>query len=611
MPQTLIDVLRLAAEVKDRGYTFLNDALEPTEYTFDALEREAQRRARYFLSLGLKKGDRLAMVVPDGEDFVLSFFGAIRAGLVPVPMYPPLALGKLDAYVETARRILITADAKVLLTNKKIAPIVWSLVSKVPSLEQVDTVEKVREKAAALSGEGLDVSVGPDDTCFLQFTSGSTSDPKGVVVTHANLVANSKAIMVDGLASNPEIDRGVSWLPLYHDMGLIGFVIAPLMTTVPVVFIPTLTFVKRPNVWMDTVSKYRGSITFGPNFAFGLAAKRASKKRVEALDLNCLRVVGCGAEPINAATMRSFVETFSPAGFDPNGIMPAYGMAEATLAIAFDRLDEPFETLVIDRDAYEERHEAIPTETEDENACIELVACGKTFPEHEIGIMSPEGELLAEGKVGEIVFSGPSVSAGYFRNEEATRRALVGKWLHTGDLGFIHAGQIYISGRMKDLIILNGRNYYPQSIEWEAESVDGTRRGNIVAFSVRGEATEDLVVVAETKLADDERREALQKEIKDRLNQTLGVRASSVELLPPGALPKTSSGKLQRAKTKRMFEEGTLGKEGVRTLGSRAAKVAVAKHLTSSAVARLGHELTRPARSAWKWVSSARRSEER
>ena len=604
MSETINALLQGAASVEDRGFTFLTDDLRERTWSFAQLQEETLRRGRYLRSLGLERGDRVAMVVPDGQEFVLSFLGAVQAGIVPVPMYPPLALGKLDTYVETARKIIDTSGAKALLTSKQTAPILWSLVGKVPSLEAVHTVEKMAEHDPRSVKSSLDdLTIRSEDTCFLQFTSGSTSDPKGVVVTHANLVANARAIMLDGLdAFGERGDKGVSWLPLYHDMGLIGFVIAPLLTTVPIVFIPTLTFVKRPHVWMSTISKHRATITFAPNFAFGLAAKRATPKRLEGLDVSSLRIVGCGAEPINAATMRNFTETFAPAGFRPEALMPAYGMAEATLAIAFDDLTRPITTLRIDRDAYEAERQAIPTDTDDPARRIELVSCGRTFADHELGIMDANGELLPEGQVGEIVFSGPSVAAGYFRNEAATAASIVGKWLHTGDLGFIHDGEIYVSGRMKDLIILNGRNYYPQSIEWEVEHVEGVRRGNVVAFSTKGDDSEQLIVVAETKLREGDEKSALDETVRQKLQAALGVRARTVELLPPGALPKTSSGKLQRAKTKRMFEDGTLGREGVRTLGSNAARLALAKHLATSAVARLGHEMKKPARTANKWV---------
>lgn len=586
MAKTLIDVLSNASNVSHKGFTFLNDALEPDEWSFADLSREADRRARYFRSLGLKQGDRLAMIVPDGKDFVLSFVGAVRAGIVPVPMYPPLALGKLDSYIDTAGRILGAAGAKMLLTTKQVSPILWSLLSKVKTLKDIVLTEKVAKFEDKVQDDLSDVQIDAESPCFFQFTSGSTSDPKGVIVSHGNLVANSRAIMVDGLKSNPETDRGVSWLPLYHDMGLIGFVIAPLLTHVPVVFIPTLSFVKRPTCWMETVAKYKGTITFAPNFAFGLAAKRMNPKRLEGMDLSSVRVLGCGAEPINPNTMRNFVDTFQPVGFNPDALMPCYGMAEATLAMAFDDLQSPMKTVTIDREQYEATHVAQEYTGDDPARALELVACGATFSHHDLGIMEDDGELLPEGKVGEIVFKGPSVTGGYHQNPEATKEMLAGGWLHTGDLGFMLKGQLFISGRKKDLIILNGRNYYPQSIEWEVEQIDNIRRGNVVAFATAGANTEELVIVAETKA--EEGLDELAQLVKKRVHDVLGVRARDVMLVGPGGLPKTSSGKLQRRKTKAQYESGALGREN-RTLGSTATKVKLAKHFTKSAVARIKH----------------------
>lgn len=604
MVQTLIDVLRRATPISHKGFTFLDDHLEAEDWTFAALAEEADRRARYFLSLGLTQGDRLAMVIPDGKDFVLSFLGAIRAGIVPVPMYPPLALGKLDSFIDAATRILRTSGARMLLTTRRVAPVLWSLVSRAPDLEDILLTHKISEHddpgPQSIPLDGIEITA--DDPCFLQFTSGSTSDPKGVVVSHGNLVANAHAIMVDGLGSDPEQDRGVSWLPLYHDMGLIGFVVAPLYAHVPVVFLPTLTFVKRPATWLETVSRYRGTITFAPNFAFGLAAKRATPQRVAGLDLSSLRVVGCGAEPINPATLRQFIERYAPAGLNENAVMPCYGMAEATLAIAFDDLSRPFSAVRLSRERYEDEHRAARSSGGEDD--LELVSCGKTFPGHEVAILADDGRPLPEGTVGEIAFRGPSVTRGYHDNPEATRDLHQDGWLKSGDLGFLLDEELYISGRKKDLVILNGRNYHPQSIEWEVERVEGIRRGNTVAFSTRGENTEALVIVAETpRLAD---REALAEEVKNHLQATLGVVAHDVALVDRGRLPKTSSGKLQRKRTKAEYESGALGLEN-RLQGAAGNRLVLMRHVLLSALARLAHWLRKTGRPARKLASSVLR----
>ena len=580
---TLLDALDNAEQHTDRGFVFLDGQLEPHDYSFRQLSAATKRRGRQLQQMGFDKGDRIGLIIPDNEDFVLTFLGAISVGVVPVPMYPPLALGKLDAFLLSATRILGASGAKAVVTTKKISAILGTLLIKVDSLEKMILVDKFKSVAEA---DRAPPEISPDDTCFLQFTSGSTSDPKGVVVTHANLIANANAIMQDGLRADPTVDRGISWLPLYHDMGLIGFVIAPLCTTTPVVFIPTLTFVKRPTVWMKTVNDYRGTITFAPNFAFALAAKRARAQKD--LDLSCLRVLGCGAEPINARTIRKFVDAFSPMGLNENAVMPCYGMAEATLAMAFEPLTEPLFVERIDRDAYENTHEAMPV-LEGGDA-IELVACGRSFPNHAVGIMDPGGELLPDGKVGEIVFRGPSVTRGYFDNPQATAETIVQGWLHTGDLGFMRDGRVFVSGRKKDLIILNGRNYHPQAIEWEVEKLAGIRKGNIVAFAISGESTEKLVVVAETKAGD---HGPLVDTIKNDVRAALGLVINDVVLVPAGALPKTSSGKLQRRKTRAAYIDGSLGSDGIRTMGKGATRRVIARHVTSSFFAKVRHNVRR------------------
>lgn len=605
MAETLIDVLHDARAIDHKGYTFLDSALKPTEWTFKALSAEADRRARVFFSLGLKTGDRVAMVIPEGETFVLSFFGLVRAGMVPVPMYPPLALGQIDSYAENARRIMDAGKATALLTTKQVAPLLWGLLKTVPSLDQIIKAEDLEGKAAEAEQAKLDaVSVSPDDLCFLQFTSGSTASPKGVIVTHRNLIANAHAIMFDGLNSDKDTDKGVSWLPLYHDMGLIGFVIAPIQNEIPVVFIPTLRFIKSPRVWLDTIHKYRGTITFAPNFAFGLAAKRATDKQLAELDLSCLRVLGCGAEPINPALMRQFVETFAPVGFKEEALMPAYGMAEATLAISFDSLEAPIQCRTLDREQYETEKLAVLVDPDDAEAMkdgYELVSCGRTFPKHEVGIMHEDGSLLSEGQVGEIVVKGPSITTGYFENPEASENLLEGGWLHTGDLGFTLEGNLYISGRLKDVLIINGRNYHPQSVEWEIEQIDGVRKGNVVAFATDQDRGESFVIVAELRRdATDEA--AITEAIRRRVQDVLGIVPDVVELLAAGRLPKTSSGKLQRAKTKQFYQKGLLHGAGSREMGSNATRLKLASHVAKGAVAKVQHSLGKSGQNARRWA---------
>jgi fatty-acyl-CoA synthase len=555
MEETLIAARDAVKSITYKGYTFLDNELSPTNWSFAEVCMEAKRIGGSLQALGLVKGDRLALVLNSPEDFVLSFLGAISAGVMPVPLYPPLTLGRLDNYIERAVGILRVSGAKAILTTKELIPVLQLALTRTPTLKSILNIETLqRTTGTALS----EIVTEPDEPCFLQFTSGSTSAPRGVIVTHRNLMANARA-MIQSLEINPESDSAVSWLPLYHDMGLIGFVITTLVAQIPVVFIPTIAFIKHPAIWMDTAHKYKATITFGPNFAFELATKRAPKNPGSKLDLSCLRVLGCGAEPINPKTMDCFLSAFAPWGLNPTALVPSYGMAEATLAIAFDRLGRPMRKLVIDRQAYETENIARPIKSNgnapDPKKRFELVSCGRTFPDHEVRILNDKGDPLPEGRVGEIVFRGPSVTPGYFQNSEATSQVLKGGWLHTGDLGFIHRGDLYISGRQKDLVIINGRNYPPQAIEWVVEEIAGVRKGSVVAFSIHGDATEKLVVIAETNMTE---TEELMQAIAEQVRSALGLLVDKVVLVGRGSIPKTSSGKLQRRRTKDLFEGGLL-----------------------------------------------------
>ncbi len=581
-PATIVDALSRIRGIDDCGYTFLDSANKPTLFTYARLWQAGEVRARALLGFGLNRGDRVAMVLAQPEDFVITFLGALIAGLVPVPMFPPLSFGKLDAYADSAVSILTAAGARLIVTDKPLSSVLWQVVPRVSTLKDLLLVEKLDD---GKKHEGELPNIGPDDLAFLQFTSGSTSAPKGVMVTHKSLVANCWAIATEGMRLRPGVDVAVSWLPLYHDMGLIGFVITPLMKAVHVVFIPTITFVKRPNVWMQTMAAFKGTVSFGPNFAFALATKRAGEKELATWDLSSARLIGCGAEPINAAVIQEFTEKFGPCGLKPNVPMAAYGMAEATLAMSFGDRDGLLDVLIADAEAFRSHGKVV--DPADDALALSFVGCGRPFSEHALGIMDVDGNLLGEDREGEIVFRGPSLTEGYWQNTEATTEVFrTDGWLRTGDLGFLHDGEIYITGRSKDLIILNGRNHHPTAIEWSVAEIDGVRKGNVVAFSRPSHDSEELVIVAETR---QDPPADLAETIKTAVADQLSLKVADVVLLAAGQLPKTSSGKLQRRKTREQYLAGALGGEGVRTLGSTGEKLTVARHLARSLFGRATH----------------------
>lgn len=556
------------------GFTFQDMKGVETTYSFPELEKMTAQRGAALQALGLAKGDRMGMIIAEPEHFVLTFLGALRVGILPVPLYPPLSLGGLDAYAEKTAKILTTCGAKLLVASESLQNVLWSLVGTVPSLQKLVKAEDL----VASTATPVFPTIEPNDLAFLQYTSGSTSDPKGVMVTHAGLLQNVHDIM-DGLECSAEGgDKAVSWLPLYHDMGLIGFVVAPIIHAVPIVYIPTVRFIKRPNCWFETMNTHRATLTFAPNFAYALLAKKAKAEDLAKWDLSCIRVLGCGAEPIHPDTIRDFNTTFAASGLKETAILPAYGMAEATLAIAFKPCGHTMRTHVVDADVFQGEGR-ISTPTANEATILEHVSCGRPFPSYDLRIRGEQGEWLAEGLEGEICIKGPSVTPGYYDNDAATAETMVDGFLKTGDLGYLLDGEVYVTGRLKDLIILNGRNIHPQSVEWVCASVEGVRKGNVVAFSRPGSQSEELVVALETKAED---RAALMAAVRAAVQAGLAMTVADIVCLEPGTLPKTSSGKLQRRKTRQQYLAGALGTEGSRLPGATADKITLARHVAKS-----------------------------
>jgi fatty-acyl-CoA synthase len=559
----------------DRGHVYQDLDGAETALNFPEIERHTAHRAAALQQLGLQKGDRLGMIVIEPQDFVLTFLAALRIGVVPVPLYPPMSFGNLDGYVERTMRVLESSGSRFLVASGRLQNVLWSLVDRVPSLERLVVADTLAES----QDEPEYPEIVPEDLAFLQYTSGSTADPKGVMVTHASLLANARAVVIEALDLSPDNDdKGISWLPLYHDMGLIGFVIAPLCFGVPVVFIPTMRFIKRPSVWLDTMHRHRGTASFAPNFAYALATRRVRESDLATWDLSCVRILGCGAEPIQAETMRQFTEVFATGCKLPrSAILPAYGMAEATLAISLKRHQQTFETLVIDADTFSETGRAVPPV--EGKLFVEHVSCGSPFRDHEVAIFDEQGNRMPDGTEGEICHRGPSVTPGYFNNPEATAQSWKNGWLHTGDLGFVLNGQVFVTGRIKDLIIVNGRNVHPQSVEWVVAEIDGVRRGNVVAFSVPGALGEELVLAVETKAED---HDAIVEAVKTMVQRELGIVAREVVCIRAGTLPKTSSGKLQRRKTRQMYLDGELGSTGNRAFGATSGRLTLARHVARS-----------------------------
>ncbi|WP_437687317.1 fatty acyl-AMP ligase [Sorangium sp. So ce176] len=558
--RTVAQAIEDAAASTKTGYRFIEESSENEPFfTHGGVERASARLGGALQALGLQKGDRVALILPDNADFIFAFLGAIRAGVVPVPIYPPTGLGKLTGYLENTLHIVAKSGAKVLLTTAEIKRMLGTIQAQAPELQQVVAVEGIRGSREELRP----VKVELDDVCFLQFTSGSTSRPKGVVLTHANLAANVRAIVELGLGVRGSVDTGVSWLPLYHDMGLIGFVIAPLYYVNTVSFLPPLLFLKRPVRWLETITRHRGNVSFGPNFAYALCVKRIREQDMAGLDLSTWRVAGCGAEPIRADNLRAFAEKFAPVGFDEKAFVCSYGMAESTLAVSFSALGTGLQTDSVDGETLWKEGKAVPVPADSDGASA-LVQCGSAFEGHEIAVFASDdaesARPLGDREVGELRLRGPSVMPGYFNDPDMTKEAFAGGWLRTGDLGYLAEGKVYICGRSKEVIIVNGRNYYPQDLEWEASRVSGVRKGNVIAFgTMKPHNDRERVVIAfETGASDEQEKQALKGEVRRVVQQAMGLTVDDVVAVGMGVLPKTSSGKLQRSKTRELYENGEL-----------------------------------------------------
>ncbi|MFI5298117.1 MAG: fatty acyl-AMP ligase [Polyangiales bacterium] len=557
--KTVVEALAAASLETSRGHTFIRADGTSQKLTFAELDEQARRVGAGLRALGLEPGDRVALVIPDPETFVVTFLGAMTTGLVPVPMYPPPSMTKLDAYASTLAHVIRAAGASLLIApHAQLEMLADVLNTEAPEIKRIDA-------EAIPRAEPIAYTPAPDDLALLQFTSGSTSAPKGVTITHAQLAANAIAIISSGLQAT-EADVGVSWLPLYHDMGLIGFVVAPLFRRVSVVYVPTSTFVRRPTVWLKTIHDHRGTITFAPNFAFALATRSIQDRHMDGWDLSCLRVAGCGAEPISADVIRAFNAKFARVGLADKAIMPAYGMAEATLAVTFEQLHHP---LRVDRVCASKLKQGIAEPkpyqstpghpSSPPNDAIEVVACGRPLDGFFVEVRDEHGKKVDDRVVGEICVRGPSVASGYWNQPEKTAETFIDGWLRTGDLGYWTDGELFVSGRIKDLIIVHGRNYLPQDLEAIVGGVDGIRFGQVAAFARSSEVSgaEAVVVVAETARSPIE-HDAMRAAIKARVHEAIGLVVEESVFIQRGTLPKTSSGKVRRGETKNRYLAGTL-----------------------------------------------------
>lgn len=548
---TVAEAIAYAAQ-GETGLNFYSGKGELTEaLPYAQLYTQALDLARRMLAKGLVKGERVAIIAESDGDFMRAFAACQFAGLVPAPLPLPAAFGGKDAYIDHIRRMIQGAEASAALSPANLEEWLRAAADGL-GLKVVGTLAQF----ADVDGSGVTLpTVTPDDLCYLQFSSGSTRFPLGVAVTQRALMANAHAITAHGLGITAK-DRCISWLPLYHDMGLVGFLLTPLVCQVSIDYLPTREFARRPLLWLQIISRNGGTLSYSPSFGYELAARRAETASTEGLDLSSWRGAGIGGDMVRPRVMRKFAEMFAPRGFRAQAFVPSYGMAEASLALSFAPLDTGVVTDLVDLDRLENDAVAVAPNA-DSVRTREFVLNGPVLPLHELEIRDPDGAVLPEKRVGRVFTRGPSLMQGYFNRPEETEAVLSADgWLDTGDLGYLCNGQIVITGRAKDLILVNGRNIWPQDLEWSAEhAVPSLRSGDVVAFSVDSDAGEVVTVLVQCRPTQAEARAALAAEVTGVLRSAHGLEVKVV-LVPTHSLPQTSSGKLSRTKAKQMYLAG-------------------------------------------------------
>jgi fatty-acyl-CoA synthase len=553
--RTLPDALAEAARA-DAGYYFVSDGSE-TFRSYAEVRRLSLRVARSLAEAGLRRGDLVAVIVGNPEQFLTTLFGAVLAGVVPASIYPPATTAGLQPYLAITAETLRASGARAVVTSTALAPAFDALRRSCPELAVVLT----REQLDAPAREP-DTRPSLDDIAFVQYTSGSTSTPKGVALSHRNLAANIDAINGPAGMATTSADLGVSWLPLNHDMGLVGMALGPLYSARPGVLLSPQAFVKRPVEWLRAISRFRGTISFAPSFAYDLCVRRVKDRDLEGLDLSCWRVAGCGAEPVHAPTLAAFAGKFAAVGFRDVSFLPSYGLAEHVLAATFPPRNRRPRTDVVTADDLTERRVAVPADDDGHGASMTVVSCGVALPEHRIQIVGEDGRPVPERHVGEILLAGPSVMLGYYKQDQLTAETVHGGWLHTGDLGYLSDGELFVCGRAKDIIIVNGRKYHPEDLERAVSDLAGVRRGRVVAFGAAEQGRADRVVVV-LEPSGTMPPDALAETIRRRISDMFGLYVDEVALVPGGTVGRTTSGKVQRAATKARYERGALVDEGL------------------------------------------------
>ncbi|GAB6068708.1 fatty acyl-AMP ligase [Methylothermus subterraneus] len=546
--RTLAEALDYAA-LGQTGCNFYNGRGELVEaLPYAELRRQARDLARRLASLNLPRESRVALVAETTPDFIRFFFACQYAGLVPVPLPIPFSLGSHQAYVRQLKAMLKSCQPSIAMAPENFVSFLSEAVAGL-DIRYFGAPEDFHKLPVA---ETEPVPLQPEELAYLQYTSGSTRFPRGVMIRQTAVMDNLAGIAQHGVDLRPG-DRAVSWLPFYHDMGLVGLMLTPIASQVSVDYLGTQEFAMRPRQWLALISKNRATISFGPPFGYELCQRRLRPGEAAKFDLSSWRVAGVGAEMIRTHTLREFAKALAPAGFREEAFLPCYGMAECSLAVTFAPLGQGLKVDRVDAERLAVEAKAVPAPA-DAGRVNEFVDCGRLLPGFELKILDAEGKEVAERQIGTVYLRGPSVMSGYFQDPSSTREVLAEDgWLNTGDLGYRVGDRLYLTGRAKDLIIVNGRNIWPQDLEYLAQQQPEVRPGDALAFGVPGpDGGDRIVIVVQCRETNEAKRADLVARIRSQVQAEIGVDCI-VELVPLHTLPRTSSGKLSRSKARQNF----------------------------------------------------------
>ncbi len=554
MDSTLGAKLYRAAELDAGGVDFWRSRGQVERWNYDRLLKDALLVAGALQQRGLRKGDRVALVLPTHPDFYRAFFGVILAGAIPSALYPPVRLGRIMAWKERTEAMLHALACRAVLTDARLYLLLENPTGQESPLLGYLRVEDLISEAQP----GTYVERQSSDLAIVQFSSGATGSPKPIALTHANVLSNAAAIL-NAFPGDLSEHSGLSWLPLYHDMGLIGCLVSAMLAPGPITLIPPERFAARPRIWLEALTDTEATISAAPNFAFGLCVDRISAEDRAGLDLSNWRIAFCGAETVHAETLSAFSQHFAPVGFRQDALTPVYGLAEATLAVTMSEVAQPPRATEFAREELEGKGLAVEA-----SSGLRLVSLGKPVAEVEVEIRDEEGNRLPPKRVGRIFVRSPGVMQGYLDRPVETEETMPGGWLDTGDRGFLYQEDLYLCGRDKDIIIVRGRNYDPALIEQSVTNISGLRPGRVVALGCPDSetGTENLVVLAECsgRLSSPERSD-IAGLLLTIVQQDHNLSVSGLMLLPPNTLPLTSSGKIRRSEARRQWQRGELPSE--------------------------------------------------